>query len=103
VAVLQEALQAAKLIAAYGAAGRATVYLNQMSELPFRFIVDESQLRLGKFVPGTGTPIVHPTGYSNNRSLLSDHRLELPGRHHQKESWLAGQWLTAFPVAPCAS
>ncbi len=46
------------LVAAYGAAGRATVYLNQLSRLRFDYIVDESPVRAGKFIPGVATPIV---------------------------------------------
>jgi novobiocin biosynthesis protein NovU/D-mycarose 3-C-methyltransferase len=45
-------------IAAYGASGRANVWLNQLPELRFRYIVDESPLRCGKWIPATGTPIV---------------------------------------------
>jgi len=49
-----------KRIAAYGAAGRANVYLNQLPKLRFAYIVDESPLRMNKFIPGVGTPIVSP-------------------------------------------
>lgn len=45
-------------VAAYGASGRANVWLNQLPELEVRYIVDESPLRCGKWIPATGTPIV---------------------------------------------
>lgn len=43
---------------AYGASGRATVWFNQLPELEFRAVIDDSLLRQGKFVPGVGWPIV---------------------------------------------
>ena len=43
---------------AYGAAGRAVMFLNHMSELEFDYIVDDSPVRIGKFIPTIGTPIV---------------------------------------------
>jgi SAM-dependent methyltransferase len=49
-----------KTVAAYGASGRANVYLNQIPELGVAYIVDESPLRCGRFIPRTGTPIVPP-------------------------------------------
>src|SRR5207249_4375677 len=48
-------------IAAYGAAGRANVYLNQMSRLRFDYIVDEAPLRVNKYIPHRATPILPPT------------------------------------------
>jgi C-methyltransferase C-terminal domain len=49
---------AGRSISAYGAAGRANVWLNQLPELPVRYIVDESPLRAGKWIPVTATPVV---------------------------------------------
>lgn len=46
------------IIAAYGASGRANVFLNQLLALPFGFIVDESPLRAKKYVPRTATPVL---------------------------------------------
>lgn len=45
-------------LTAYGAAGRATVWFNQLPELRFVAVVDDSPLRAGRFVPGVGWPIV---------------------------------------------
>jgi novobiocin biosynthesis protein NovU/D-mycarose 3-C-methyltransferase len=47
-------------IAAYGAAGRATMWLNACNMDYLAYIVDESPLRAGKLMPGTHTPIVYP-------------------------------------------
>lgn len=84
-------------IAAYGAAGRANVYLNQLPELRFAYIVDESPLRLGKFIPRVCTPVVPPGELQNQPAdaclitawnYRDDIIAKTPG--HQ------GEWLTAF-------
>jgi len=47
-------------IAAYGASGRATMWLNACNMDYLEYIVDESPLRAGKLMPGVHTPIVYP-------------------------------------------
>jgi ubiquinone/menaquinone biosynthesis C-methylase UbiE len=47
-------------IAAYGASGRATMWLNACNMDYLEYIVDESPLRAGKLMPGMHTPIVTP-------------------------------------------
>jgi len=51
-------LSGVKMPIAYGAAGRATVWFNQLPELEFAVVIDDSPLRAGRFVPGVGWPIV---------------------------------------------
>lgn len=99
---VSELMQAQKRglpIAAYGASGRASVYLNQMPELRFSYIVDDAPLRKNRFLPGAATPIV-------DRSLL---RQEPPVKALitawncredivKKNADFSGQWLTAFPI-----
>ena len=46
-------------IYAYGASGRATMWLNSCYINP-QFVIDESPLRVGKLMPGVHTPIVGP-------------------------------------------
>lgn len=86
-------------VAAYGASGRASVYLNQMPELRFSYIVDDAPLRKNRFLPGEATPIL-------DRSLL--HK-EPPAKVLitawncredivKKNAHFPGQWLTAFPI-----
>jgi SAM-dependent methyltransferase len=84
-------------VAAYGAAGRANVYLNQMKKIRFDYIIDESPLRFGKFLPQVGTPVV-------GRKTL----MEKPVGHCLVTAWnyrddiirknpdFLGKWLTAF-------
>jgi SAM-dependent methyltransferase len=50
-------------IAAYGASGRATMWLNACNMDYLEYIVDESQLRAGKLMPGVYTPIVYPARF----------------------------------------
>jgi hypothetical protein len=45
---------------AFGASGKATMTLNMLKGVRFSYIVDESPLKIGKFIPGTGVPIVGP-------------------------------------------
>src|SRR5439155_22456821 len=49
-------------VAAYGAAGRATILLNHCGLGPdlIDYVVDASPLRYGRYVPGVGIPIVPP-------------------------------------------
>ena len=84
-------------IAAYGAAGRANVYLNQLQLLPFSYIVDESPQRLNKFLPHVGTPIVPPHYLETQpvgHCLITawNYREDIIRKNHQYK----GQWLTAF-------
>ncbi len=84
-------------IAAYGASGRANVYLNQLSELPFSYIVDEAALRSGKHIPCVAVPIVPPqflltdpveicliTAWNYQEAII------------QKNAAFTGEWVTAF-------
>ena len=84
-------------IAAYGAAGRANVYLNQTRELRFDYIVDESPLRLNKFIPQTTTPIVPPSALAEkpvDACLITawNYRDDIIRKNPQHQ----GKWLTAF-------
>lgn len=83
--------------AAYGAAGRANVYLNQMPELRFSYIIDESPLRMNKFLPGVGTPVTPPDRLLRDpvsRCLITawNYREDIV----RKNPGFAGTWLTAF-------
>ncbi|HLA84542.1 MAG TPA: methyltransferase domain-containing protein [Thermoguttaceae bacterium] len=94
---LLAAADAGKKIAAYGAAGRANVYLNQMSRLPFEYVVDEAPLRMNKFLPRIGTPIVPPSRLQEEpveACLVTawNYRDDIV----RKNSDFRGKWLTAF-------
>lgn len=100
VQTLKQQIEAGQHVAAYGASGRANVYLNQLPELSFDFIVDESPLRMNRFIPAQGTPIV-----SADR-LISDqpHSCLVTAWNYleditAKNRAYEGQWLSAFPVS----
>ncbi len=86
-------------IAAYGASGRANVYLNQMPELRFSYIVDDAPLRQNRFLPGTATPIVNPSILRKKppaKVLITawNCREDIV----RKNADFSGQWLSAFPI-----
>ncbi len=45
---------------AYGAAGKATMWVNMCEMTYLKAVVDASPLRAGRLMPGTHTPIVSP-------------------------------------------
>jgi len=55
---IASALARGETVAAFGASGRANVYLNQTWQLPVEYVVDESSARIGRFLPRIGTEIV---------------------------------------------
>ncbi|HVJ20313.1 MAG TPA: methyltransferase domain-containing protein [Polyangiaceae bacterium] len=84
-------------IAAYGAAGRANVWLNQHPELPFEYIVDDSPLRVNRFLPAVRTPIVPATRLGESPSdvcLITAWNYAADIRRNNPA--YAGKWLTAF-------
>ena len=94
---LAAANQAHRPIAAYGAAGRASVFLNQLSEIHVDYVVDESPARVHRFLPRLGTPIVLPEKLVTNpvdACLITawNYKLEIIA----KNKGFLGQWLTAF-------
>jgi SAM-dependent methyltransferase len=99
VRTLRSAVKNGQRIAAFGAAGRANVYLNQMVDLTFTWIVDESPLRIGKFIPCVGTPIVDPSSLDQEapkKCLITawNYKDDII----RKNPNYPGDWLTAFPI-----
>jgi SAM-dependent methyltransferase len=79
--------------AAYGAAARATVYLNQMPGLPIDYVVDGSPLRAGKFVPGLGIPVLAPNVWEADRpetTLITawNHQGDIRAKHPGYDGWV---------------
>lgn len=84
--------QPAKADAAYGAAGRATVYLNQC-DTGAQYVVDGSPLRAGRFVPGVGIPVVTPEAFDADRPALTlitawNHADDIRARHPGYDGWV---------------
>lgn len=87
-------------LAAFGASGRANVYLNQLSELRFCYIVDESPSRVWKYLPRIATPIVSLESF---RAQPPDICLITAWNYKDhimaSNASYAGAWLTAFQDA----
>ena len=92
------ALSKTKTIWAYGAAGKATMWLNACNMHYLGAIVDESPLRAGRYMPGTHTPIVYPDALRENPP---DYIFITAWNYAEviksKESWFEGAWVIPLP------
>ena len=84
-------------IAAYGAAGRANVWLNQMPDLPFEWIADGSPHRLGRWIPSMAVPIVPPKRMDDDppdACLITawNYAADIRAKHPT----FTGEWLQTF-------
>lgn len=82
----------------YGAAGRATMWVNACKMNYLEAIVDESPLRAGRLMPGTHTPIVFPEALRVNPP---DYILTTAWNYfdqiREKEEWYKGIWIIPVP------
>jgi SAM-dependent methyltransferase len=94
---LESAIAGAKKVAAYGASGRANVWLNQHPEFAFRYIVDDAPLRMNKFIPSVGTPIV-PSRFAEEDppDALLITAWNHAGDIRRKHPGFRGEWLQTF-------
>ncbi len=85
-------------VAAYGASGRATMWLNACNMDYLEYIVDESPLRTGKLMPGMHTPIVYPDKF---RKRPPDYCLVTAWNYYeqirQKHPDYKGIWILPAP------
>ena len=77
---------------AYGAAGRATVYLNQIRP-NVGAVIDGAPLRAGRWVPGLGIPILSPDEFDRAdppAALITawNHAPDIKRRHPGYERWV---------------
>ena len=83
---------------AYGAAGKATMWVNASHMDYLGGVVDSSPLRAGKFMPGTHTPIVFPEKF---RESAPDYVFVSAWNYadliRSKESWFKGTWSVPLP------
>lgn len=83
---------------AYGAAGKATLWLNACKLNFIEAIVDESPLRAGRLMPGTHTPIVFPDRF---KTAAPEYMFVTAWNYADvirgKESWYRGTWVTPLP------
>lgn len=83
---------------AYGAAGKATMWVNACQMNYLGGVVDASPLRAGKFMPGTHTPIVFPAEFQR---VAPDYVFVSAWNYAElirsKEAWFKGTWSTPLP------
>lgn len=98
VADVFDALSRRHSISAYGAAGKATMWVNAANMHYLHAVVDASPLRAGKLMPGTHTPIVFPDAF---RANPPDHIFVTAWNYadviRSKETWFQGVWSTPLP------
>jgi D-mycarose 3-C-methyltransferase len=85
-------------IGAYGAAGKAAMWFNSCGMNYLEYVVDESPLRAGKYMPGTHTPIVFPDFFKANPvDLVFISAWNYSGVISKKENWYKGIWVVPLP------
>lgn len=83
---------------AYGAAGKATLWLNACGMNYLGAVADSSPLRAGKFMPGTHTPIVFPDELKKRPpDFVFISAWNYAEVITKKEDWFKGIWLTPLP------
>lgn len=87
-----------KRIWGYGAAGRATMWVNACKMNYLEAIVDASPLRAGRLMPGTHTPIVFPDALRvNPPDFILVTAWNYFDTIRSKEAWYDGIWIVPAP------
>lgn len=87
-----------KRIWGYGAAGKATMWVNAVGMDYLEAMVDASPLRAGKLMPGTHTPIVFPDEMRKNApDIVFITAWNYADGIRRNESWYDGIWSTPLP------
>lgn len=83
---------------AYGAAGKATMWVNACQMTYLEAVVDASPLRAGKLMPGTHTPIVFPEELEKSPpDYIFVTAWNYAEHIRAKESWYQGIWSVPLP------
>ena len=87
-----------KRIWGYGAAGKATLWVNACKMDYLEAMVDASPLRAGKLMPGTHTPIVFPDELkANPPDYIFVTAWNYADMIKSNEEWFNGIWVTPLP------
>jgi hypothetical protein len=82
----------------YGAAGKATMWVNACDMAYLEAVVDASPLRAGKLMPGTHTPIVPPEDLRRRPpDCIFVTAWNYADLIRSKEGWFTGIWATPLP------
>lgn len=93
-----DALRAQKRIWGYGAAGKATMWVNACGMDYLEAMVDASPLRAGKLMPGTHTPIVFPDEMRRRPpDVVFVTAWNYADGIRRNEAWYEGIWSTPLP------
>ena len=93
-----DTLRNEKQIWAYGAAGKATMWVNACNMDYLGAVVDASPLRAGKLMPGTRTPIVFPERMRETPpDIVFVTAWNYADGIRANESWFDGTWATPLP------
>ncbi len=83
---------------AYGAAGKATMWVNMCNMDYLGAVVDASPLRYGKLMPGTHTPIVSPDEFRKHEpDYVFVSAWNYLDNIMANEDWYRGAWVTPLP------
>lgn len=98
VADVYNSLRDRNCIWAYGAAGKASMWVNACKMDYLGAVVDASPLRAGKLMPGTHTPIVPPEKFKDNPpDYMFVTAWNYADHIRAKESWFGGIWSIPLP------
>jgi novobiocin biosynthesis protein NovU/D-mycarose 3-C-methyltransferase len=93
-----DVLKGTKRIWGYGAAGKATMWVNACGMDYLEAMVDASPLRAGKLMPGTHTPIVFPDEMRKRPpDVVFITAWNYAGGITKNEAWYEGVWATPLP------
>lgn len=92
---------AGRRLVAYGAAGRANVWMNQMADLRFEYVVDDSPLRSGRWMPHVAVPILPSSTFDEDQPDVClvtawNYARDIRGKH----PGFRGTWLQTFDLEP---
>jgi len=93
-----DVLRGGKRIWGYGAAGKATMWVNACGMNYLEAMVDASPLRAGKLMPGTHTPIVFPDEMRQRPpDIVFVTAWNYADNIRRNEDWYDGIWSTPLP------
>lgn len=98
-ATLSATFRGGQRVVAYGASGRANVWMNQMPELEFEYVLDDSPLRYGRWLPCIAVPIYRSaTLDSDAPDACLVTAWNYSGEIIKKHPQFRGTWLQTFKV-----
>ena len=86
-------------LVAYGASGRANVWMNQMADLLFEYSLDDSPLRAGRWLPRVAVPILRSATLDEDQPDVClvtawNYARDIRGQH----PGFGGRWMQTFDL-----